>query len=158
MSYIVVLEYKKGGAKGIRTWTTYADKNAFQKTFNPESTTVLAENVDSKTAMDMTALTPPAARFLASIDEASYDDGNVDLLYLISILHNALYAIDGDQGRMCMNNLTYKDAYVPEDFSGENEVAIIFKTKIISMILDEYGRVNQDEVLDTLERMIQLMK
>lgn|GEM_PF-2075091 len=82
--YNVVFCYTKeaGGYRGVRTWTSYASKEEFDRLFTPERRaheTIVEEGVTSERAIELVDQTPVGCYIMAGIDDATdQETGEVD--------------------------------------------------------------------------------
>ena len=76
MSYNVVFEYTKeaGGYAGVRTWTSFESKEAFQEWYTPnlqKRELVFREGVTSDEAIELTQQTPIECYITSCLEEAT---------------------------------------------------------------------------------------
>ena len=89
--YNVVFEYTEasGGRAGIRTWTSFSSKEAFQKSPRRDTKKVIAEGVSDDEAKRLCAETPITSRINAAFAEATRPDGSISPIMLEIELANA---------------------------------------------------------------------
>lgn len=101
-SYNVVFEYDetKGGAYGVRTWTSYRDRAEAEAMTKKRTNEIIARGVSDEEAMDLTSLTPEICRLLCAVEQAYQDEASPSTEMLSFHTTNAKYAIAADRQRI----------------------------------------------------------
>ena len=81
--YNVAFEYTEaaGGYKGVRTWTSYKDKEDFHKHYNDKMRAlqrVIAEGISDEEAIKITSEIPLRCYAAAAVQEATMPDGSLN--------------------------------------------------------------------------------
>lgn len=86
--YNVAFRYTKeaGGYHGVIFWTSYSNKEEFNKLFTDEmkkKMEVVEEGITEERAIELTRTTPVACRVAAKIQDAAGECGEIDLDLLV---------------------------------------------------------------------------